>query len=89
MRAMEAFMIDIATREHGYDEVMTPYLVRREAMVGTAQLPKFADDAYRTDDDLFLIPTGEVPVTNLYRDEILGRQPPSDRARDAHAVLAA
>lgn len=71
MRAMEAFMIDIATREHGYDEVMTPYLVRREAMVGTAQLPKFADDAYRTDDDLFLIPTGEVPVTNLYRDEIL------------------
>ena len=71
MRALEWFMLDVATREHGYTEVMTPYLVRREAMVGTGQLPKFEDDAYRTDDDLFLIPTGEVPLTNLYRDEIL------------------
>ncbi len=83
VRALETFMLDVATREHGYAEVMTPYLVRREAMVGTGQLPKFEDDAYRTDDDLFLIPTGEVPVTNLYRDEILdGVQLPI-----AHATL--
>ena len=83
MRALEAFMIDVATREHGYTEVMTPYLVRRDAMVGTGQLPKFEEDAYRTDDDLFLIPTGEVPVTNLYRDEILD----SDQLPIAHATL--
>jgi len=71
LRALETFMLDIASGEHGYREVAPPYLVRREAMVGTAQLPKFEDDAYHTDDDLFLIPTGEVPLTNLYRDEIL------------------
>jgi seryl-tRNA synthetase len=70
-RALTSFMLDVATREAGYTEVAPPYLVRREAMIGTAQLPKFEDDAYHTDDDLFLIPTGEVPVTNLYRDEIL------------------
>ncbi|MGI5835131.1 MAG: serine--tRNA ligase [Chloroflexota bacterium] len=71
-RALIAFMIDIHTREHGYTEIYPPYLVRRECMVGTGQLPKFEDDAYRTDpDDMFLVPTAEVPVTNLYRDEIL------------------
>ena len=70
-RALIAWMLDIATREHGYTEILPPYLVRRECMVGTAQLPKFEDDAYRTDDDLFLVPTAEVPVTNLYREEIL------------------
>ncbi len=71
-RALINFMLDLHTREHGYVEVEPPFLVRREIMVGTGQLPKFEDDAYRTaTDDLFLIPTAEVPVTNLHRDEIL------------------
>ena len=70
-RALTSFMLDVATREAGYIEVAPPYLVRRDAMIGTAQLPKFEDDAYHTDDDLFLIPTGDVPITNMYRDEIL------------------
>ncbi len=69
-RALTSFMLDVA-REHGYSEVAPPYLVRREAMTGTAQLPKFEDEAYHTDDGLFLIPTAEVPVTNLYAGEIL------------------
>lgn len=70
-RALGTFFMDVATEQHGYTEIAPPYLVRREAMVGTGQLPKFEDDAYRTDDDLFLIPTAEVPLTNLYRHEIL------------------
>jgi seryl-tRNA synthetase len=68
--ALVAFMREMA-RARGYEEVAVPYLVRREVMVGTGQLPKFEEDAFRTDDDLFLIPTAEVPVTNLYREEIL------------------
>lgn len=72
-RALIAFMLDLHSREHGYTEVATPYLVKRDCMVGTGQLPKFADDAYSVDaDDLWLIPTSEVSVTNLYREEILG-----------------
>ena len=70
-RALTTFMLEVATADHGYSEVSPPYLVRREAMVGTAQLPKFEDDAYHTEDDLFLIPTAEVPITNLYAGEIL------------------
>jgi len=71
-RALINFMIDLHTREHGYVEVEPPFLVRREVMMGTGQLPKFEDDLYRTEpDDLFLVPTAEVPVTNLHRDEIL------------------
>ena len=71
-RALIDWMLDLHTKEHGYTEVATPYLVRREAMVGTGQLPKFEDDLYRCDvDDLFLIPTAEVSVVNLHRDEIL------------------
>ncbi len=71
-RALIAWMLDLHQREHGYTEVFTPYLVKRECMVGTGQLPKFADDAYAvSSDDLYLIPTAEVPVTNLHRDEIL------------------
>jgi seryl-tRNA synthetase len=69
-RAVTSFMLDVA-REHGYTEVAPPYLVRREAMVGTAQLPKFEDQAYHADDGLFLIPTAEVPVTYQYAGEIL------------------
>ncbi len=71
VRALQNFMLDLHTREHGYREVATPYLVNRATMTGTGQLPKFEDDLYRTEDDLFLIPTAEVPVTNIYRDEIL------------------
>lgn len=71
-RALVQFMLDLHTREHGYVEVEPPFLVRREIMQGTGQLPKFEADAYRTtEDDMFLVPTAEVPVTNLYRDEIL------------------
>ncbi len=70
-RALITFFLDVATTEHGYTEIAPPYLVRRSSMVGAAQLPKFEDDAYKTDDGLFLIPTAEVPVTNLYREEIL------------------
>ena len=77
-RALIDFMLDLHTREHGYTEVATPYLVKRDCMVGTGQLPKFAEDAYSVDsDNLWLIPTSEVSVTNLYRDDILaaGRLP--------------
>src|SRR2546429_3061906 len=70
-RALINFMLDLHAREHGYVEVAPPFLVRRETMIGTGQLPKFEDDVYRTTDDLFLVPTAEVPVTNLHRDEIL------------------
>jgi seryl-tRNA synthetase len=70
-RALMSFMLDLHTREHGYEEHSVPYLVTRETMTGTGQLPKFEDDAYRTEDDLFLIPTAEVPLTNLLRGEIL------------------
>ncbi|MFN2450775.1 MAG: serine--tRNA ligase [Candidatus Dormibacteria bacterium] len=70
-RALATLMLDTATQEHGYSEIAPPFLVRREAMVGTANLPKFEEDAFHADDGLFLIPTAEVPVTNLYREEIL------------------
>ena len=71
VRALLAFMLDLHTREHGYEEVWVPALVNRRSMTGTGQLPKFEEDAYVATDDLFLIPTAEVPVTNLYRDEVL------------------
>jgi seryl-tRNA synthetase len=71
VRALMSFMLDIHTREHGYEETWVPFLVNRQSMTGTGQLPKFEEDAYVATDDLFLIPTAEVPVTNLYRDEIL------------------
>jgi seryl-tRNA synthetase len=71
-RGLINFMIELHTREHAYVEVEPPFLVRRDIMTGTGQLPKFEDDVYRTvSDDLFLVPTAEVPVTNLHRDEIL------------------
>jgi seryl-tRNA synthetase len=67
--------MDLHATEHGYEEVWPPDLVNRASMTGTGQLPKFEEDAYATGgDDLFLIPTAEVPVTNLYRDEILGAE---------------
>ena len=73
-RALMNFMLDLHTRQHGYTEVLPPYLVNSESMYGTGQLPKFAADSFRVphgDKDLWLIPTAEVPVTNLYRDEVL------------------
>jgi seryl-tRNA synthetase len=70
-RALIAFMLELHTREHGYTEVSPPFMVTREIMTGTGQLPKFEEDLYRTADDLFLIPTAEVPVTNLHRGEVL------------------
>ena len=74
-RALANFMLDLHTREHGYTEVLPPYLVNSESLYGTGQLPKFAADLFRVphgdEKDLWLIPTAEVPVTNLYRDEIL------------------
>jgi len=73
-RALANFMLDLHTREHGYTEVLPPCLVNSESMYGTGQLPKFAADSFRVphgEKDLWLIPTAEVPVTNLYRDEVL------------------
>lgn len=71
-RALINFMLDVHTQEHGYTEVMVPYLVNEETMYGTGQLPKFKDELFLCErDNLYLIPTAEVPVTNLYRDEIL------------------
>ncbi len=71
-RATIAWMLDLHSREHGYTEMMLPILVRREVMEGSGNLPKFADNLYwDSEDDLWLIPTAEVPITNLYRDEIL------------------
>ena len=71
-RALVQFMLDIHTREHGYTEVWSPMLVNSASMVGTANLPKFADQAFKVEDkDLWLIPTAEVPVTNFHREEIL------------------
>jgi seryl-tRNA synthetase len=73
-RALMNFMLDLHTREHGYTEVLPPYLVNSESMYGTGQLPKFAADLFRVphgDKDFWLIPTAEVPVTNLYRDEVM------------------
>lgn len=71
-RALANFMLDLHVQQHGYTEILPPVLVNRSSMTGTGQLPKFEDDAfYLPKEDLFLIPTAEVPVTNLYRDEIL------------------
>ncbi len=73
-RALANFMLDLHTREHGYTEILPPYLVNSESMYGTGQLPKFAADSFRVphgEKDLWLIPTAEVPVTNLYRDETI------------------
>ncbi|MDB4349624.1 serine--tRNA ligase [Omnitrophica bacterium] len=71
-RALINFMLDLHTKKHGYTEVFPPFLVNRKSMTGTGQLPKLEEDMYRLkDDDFFLIPTAEVPVTNMHRDDIL------------------
>jgi seryl-tRNA synthetase len=72
VRSLLNLMLDVHTRDHGYEETWVPVVVNRQSMVGTAQLPKFEDDMYALkDEDAFLIPTAEVPLTNLYRDEVL------------------
>jgi seryl-tRNA synthetase len=72
IRALSGFMLDLHTAEHGYLEVAPPYVVNRASLTATGQLPKFADEVYHAEiDDLFLIPTAEVPLTNMLRDEIL------------------
>ncbi|MCK9430659.1 MAG: serine--tRNA ligase [Candidatus Omnitrophica bacterium] len=71
-RALINFMLDLHTNKHGYTEIFPPFLVNRASMLGTGQLPKLEEDMYKLkDDDLYLIPTAEVPVTNIFRDEIL------------------
>jgi seryl-tRNA synthetase len=71
-RALISFMLDLHTSKHGYTEILPPYMVRRECLVGTGNLPKFGDNLYRDiSEDFWFIPTAEVPVTNLYREEIL------------------
>src|SRR6266700_1987454 len=71
-RALANFMLDLHTRDHGYTEVLTPFMVNSASMYGTGQLPKFAQDLFKCQDhDLWLIPTAEVPLTNLYRDETI------------------
>ena len=73
-RALANFMLDVHTKEHGYTEVLPPFMVNSDSMYGTGQLPKFADDLFRVphgERDLWLVPTAEVPVTNLYREEVL------------------
>jgi len=75
-RALIAWMIDVHTEHHGYTEVYPPYMVRRECLVGTGQLPKFSENLYHDaeDEDVWFVPTAEVPVTNMYRDEILSEE---------------
>jgi seryl-tRNA synthetase len=70
-RALVQFMLDVHTREHGYEEVYVPYLVNADSMRGTGQLPKFEEDLFKLNNGMYLIPTAEVPVTNIVRDEII------------------
>ncbi len=73
-RALGQFMLDLHLGEHGYTEIWPPYLVRDEALIGTGQLPKFAEDLYRAGDEHWLIPTAEVPLANLWREEIVAEE---------------
>ena len=71
-RGLINFLLDLHTTQHGYTEIFPPFLIKRDSMIGTGQLPKFEEDMYRLrDDELYLAPTAEVPVTNIHRDEIL------------------
>jgi seryl-tRNA synthetase len=74
-RALGQFMLDLHTGEHGYEEVQPPVLVKDQALFGTAQLPKFAEDQFRTTGEFWLIPTAEVPLTNLVRESIIAEEP--------------
>ena len=76
-RALTQFMLNTHIQEHGYEEVYVPYIVNRESLFGTGQLPKFEEDLFKLDDEreFFLIPTAEVPITNIYRNEIVDTLP--------------
>ncbi len=85
-RAVINFMLDLHTREHGYTEIFPPFIVNGDSMIGTGQLPKFAEDMFKLEGkNFYLIPTAEVPVTNLYREEIL----PGDRLPIYHCAYSA
>ncbi|MFD1957178.1 serine--tRNA ligase [Paenibacillus thailandensis] len=74
-RALISFMMDLHSDQHGYEEVLPPYIVNRDSLIGTGQLPKFEEDLFKlTDSDYYLIPTAEVPVTNLHREEIMSAE---------------
>ena len=73
-RALSSFMLDVHCEKHGYQEVNVPYLVKEDSMYGTGQLPKFSEDQYKTDNDMWLIPTAEVPLTNLVRQKIVDEE---------------
>ncbi len=89
-RALIQFMLDLHTREHGYLEMSPPFLVRRDCMIGTTQLPKFEEDMYGLEENqLFLAPTAEVPVTNFHREEILQHRRTAEEVCRLHAVLPA
>ena len=75
-RALIQFMLDMHTAEHGYTEMLPPFVVNTASMIGTGQLPKMAEDMYHATDDLWLIPTAEVPVTNYYRDDVIDKPLP-------------
>jgi seryl-tRNA synthetase len=75
-RALIQFMLDLHVAEHGYTEMLPPFVVNTASMIGTGQLPKMAEDMYHATDDLWLIPTAEVPVTNFYRDDIIDKPLP-------------
>lgn len=86
-RALTQFMLDLHTQEHGYEEVYVPYLVNRDSLQGTGQLPKFEADLFRLQEpDYYLIPTAEVPVTNLVRDSIINKAFPGSEAQGLHFV---
>ena len=89
-RALIAWMLDLHISKHGYTEVYPPFMVRAKCLVGTGQLPKFADNLYHdAEDDLWMVPTAEVPVTNLHREEILDRGSAADPLRGLHAPASA
>ena len=73
-RALTGFMLNLHTLEHGFTEILPPFMVNSQTMLGTGQLPKFADDLYACSDDLWLVPTAEVPLTNIHRGEILAEE---------------
>lgn len=87
-RALINFMLDLHTSEHGYQEVLPPFIVNKASATGTGQLPKFAEDMFKLEGlDYYLIPTAEVPVTNLYRDEILDMEDFTNLPRGLFGLL--
>ena len=87
-RALGQFMIDLHTRDHGHTEMAVPSLVSDATAYGTGNLPKFADDLFHTTDGRWLIPTAEVPLTNMVADEIVAEKGPADPPRGADRLLS-